>query len=196
MRPSHCICCCMLTVKLKNLSLEFCLGFFLAVGVLAFDSEKAFFRAMIFCFLHEIGHIIAMTLSGVDIKSVKFYSGGIKISADDLEWYSITKRLLIYSAGCTVNFLLVCIMLMFSDYESALINLFLALFNLIPLAHFDGGMILHTLINNSVIEKKLNTVAYIAQAVFALIMLIYSFLVDNYADIVMYILILLCSAFE
>lgn len=186
----------MLTVKLKNLTLEFCLGFFLAAGVIALDSEKAFLRAIIFCFLHEIGHIIAMIFFGVEINGIKFYSGGIKILTNDLELCSKTERFVIYSAGCAVNLLLILIMTLLSDYKSALLNFVLAVFNLMPIAHFDGGMIFKLFVNNSAIEKVVSIIAYAVQSVFALVMLMFSFSTEDYTGIVMYVLMLLCSVFE
>lgn len=191
-----CISCYMLTVKLKNLTFEFCFGFFLAVGVLALDSERAFLRALIFCLLHELGHIAVMTICRIDVKKIKFYGGGIKISAEDLDTVSKAKKLWIYSAGCAVNFLLAFIMILLSDYESSLLNLILAVFNLMPISHFDGGMILHILINNHTAENILNASAFTVQVVFALAMLTFSFSTEDYAGIVMYILMLLCSVFE
>lgn len=186
----------MLTVKLKNLTLEFCFGFFLTVGVMSLTSEKVVLYSLLFCLLHEVGHLLAMTINGVDVQALKFYGGGIKISAADLSLCSLPRQLIVYFAGCVVNCVLACIFLLTGMTGLALINLALCVFNLLPMPHLDGGVILHLFFENCPLERILSVLAYAVQSAFMLIMLAFSFVTYDYKSIAMFILMFLCSAFE
>lgn len=128
-----------------NVKIRFYFGFFAALlfyfFVLHFDQSEIS-AVLVSCLLHELGHISAMCLFSSPPESVCFYAGGIKIIP---KAYVLGKRsvtLIIFSAGCIVNFILAAVSYLLGLEQLCLINFSLAAFNLLPFNYFDGGRIL------------------------------------------------------
>ncbi|MCC8196146.1 MAG: hypothetical protein LIO49_04995 [Ruminococcus sp.] len=138
-------------ISFRILRVDFRIGFgFLLVTAVSFLEPNGITGiCLFFCFMHELGHLFAMKITGAEVTAIRFYGGGIGISADTEE-LSKPARLLIYSAGCLTN-------IVFALVLKDPINLAIALFNLMPVNYFDGGMILRLLFPNS--EKPLEIVS-------------------------------------
>ena len=98
------------------------------------------------CILHEGGHLLAMALCGIYPDKITFYGGGIAISKIGMEQMSYIRRLVILSAGCTVNFLISSLCLAFPENEMiqifSAVNLLIGIFNALPIGYFDGAQII------------------------------------------------------
>jgi len=100
--------------------------------------------------VHELGHLAAMWLSGVKVKSIFFRGGGIQIEPE--EKGKIT--LFILSAGSIANFLTFAVI--FTALERpfsylypllfSLMNVCVGMFNLLPIGCMDGKQILERLL--------------------------------------------------
>ncbi len=107
--------------------------------------------AVICCILHELGHIAAMCMFGIPPERVLFYAGGIKISPHRGRLVSKRQDIIILSAGCIVNLAIALIIRLAAGELNyfACANLFLGVFNLLPVRYFDGGRILSAVLNES-----------------------------------------------
>lgn len=107
--------------------------------------------AVICCILHELGHIAAMCMLGIPLERVLFYAGGIKISPQRGRLVSPRQDVVILSAGCAVNLIIALFFRIASGKLNyfACANLFLGIFNLMPVRYFDGGRIISVIFNES-----------------------------------------------
>lgn len=131
----------MITVKLKNLTLKFCFGFFFILAVSAVDADSYAVLSLIFCIIHEFGHLAFMLIFKIKVSEIKFYGSGIKICANGIDELNRICQTLIYFGGCLMNLLLYLIFINIGSGDYALINLIICFFNLLPIVHFDGGKI-------------------------------------------------------
>lgn len=144
----------MLSTDFKNTKLGISFSFFALIAMI-FMLEKAasekFMLILLCCFMHETGHIIMMCICSIPPKAIIIYGGGIKIYPDKSKMVAEWQDTLILSAGCIINLLTAGIIILFNYnltfFASA--NLFLGLFNLMPVKYFDGGRILSIALRDS-----------------------------------------------
>ncbi len=146
----------MLSFRIFKTDFRIGFGFLLVTAVSFLKPNGITGSCLLFCLTHEIAHLIAMKLLGVPVKVIRLYGGGIGISADTDD-LAICTRLLIYSAGCFSNFLFAILFNLLGETVLAAINLSIAVFNLLPVNYFDGGMILRLLLPGR--EKALDIVS-------------------------------------
>lgn len=110
---------------------------------------------------HELGHVIAYFLVGERPKSVSLSIEGMRITQSE-RYLTLGKDLFALSAGCMVNFC--AFFLLYYGIgpdpawtQIALVQLSIGLFNLIPVAALDGGMILKRIFT-AVLSLKAATV--------------------------------------
>ena len=127
----------MITFALGKLRISLTFGFFFILAITSLRGNSLGAQSLIFCILHEFGHLAAMKLFGAYAAEIKFYGAGISISSEDITCLSKSKRALVYLGGPAVNLMLA---LIFRD-DMRLINFSLAFFNLLPISYFDGGQL-------------------------------------------------------
>lgn len=125
----------MITFALRKLRISFTFGFFFIIALTSLRDGSLGAQPLLFCLFHELGHLAAMKLFGASVSEIKFYGAGICILSEGTESLSKARRALVYLAGPAVNLILAAL----SGGSAALINLSLAVFNLLPVAYFDGG---------------------------------------------------------
>lgn len=115
-----------------------------------FDKTGIFLWTAAAAILHEAGHILILCLLDIEIESVDIFLQGVKIKYLEKRYISYNKEIAIALAGPVVNIL---IFFAFSVFFKNLglnlfgfINLFLALFNLLPMEKLDGGRALRALL--------------------------------------------------
>lgn len=92
------------------------------------------------CMIHEIGHGLAVCLSGGKISSITFYGTGIIMKTDRTGIMPLKKELFILLSGPSVNIILFLLLWKKDMTETfALLNLCAAVFNLMPYSSLDGG---------------------------------------------------------
>lgn len=117
------------------------------------ESRAAVCFAM--CILHEAGHLTAMLICGKKAEAVKLGYFGMKI-VTERKFMPPSKEAFIAFAGPLIS-LIFCLFFYFSDrYDYAVINLGLAVFNLLPVTALDGGHIVSAFFPDSRIHRKLS----------------------------------------
>jgi Zn-dependent protease len=138
----------MIELHLGKTLFRFRFGFFAAVALLfLFYEGKTAIWSLYACILHEAGHLAAIHLCGVPVRSVMLYFAGIRIDTKHpRQFLPPLSEIFILASGVTVNFAVFLALLPFRENENAAlfcaVNLVIGLFNLLPLTGFDGGRLL------------------------------------------------------
>ena len=120
--------------------------------MIIFDKTGLIVPTLLAVFFHEMGHLLCMWAKGVAPKRIKLIPTSVQITAPSLS--SFKKDIAVSLCGPLFNiiifFTLYLNFLLYKNYEIlifALINLLIAIFNLLPLKGLDGGKILHSVIS-------------------------------------------------
>lgn len=137
----------MIELKLKKTLLRLDFSFFAVIALFLFlDSSGFGLSALSACGLHELSHLAVMTAFGISPEMITFYGAGIRITSSKTEHAGSFARILILSAGCAANFTAFALFWMNGEPAAALINLFIGIFNLLPVGELDGAALLKTLL--------------------------------------------------
>ncbi len=114
-----------------------------------------------FIICHELGHIVAGAVCGAELRSLRLLPVGINAAIEDFQC-SKSQKLLIYISGPLVNVVFTIIIYCVCMWRTpsggltvnlmlaVTINLWLAIFNLIPIPPLDGGRIVIELLADKV----------------------------------------------
>lgn len=145
----------MLTVRLHNVELSLTFGFLLLIAINSLGGDNAALGCLLFSAVHELAHLAAMWLNGIEVDAIRFYGGGIKISSTDISVLSISAQSAIYSAGCAANFIIGVLFFIIGLKDIAVVNFCLGAFNLLPVEYFDGGKLLRLFVSEKGVLLKL-----------------------------------------
>lgn len=121
---------------------------------------NVFLSWLIAAIVHELGHIVFLSLFNGKITKIRITTGGAIISGSDLCW---GKNIVCTLAGPVIGVLPV----LFIEYIPVigLFSLMLTIYNLLPFYPLDGGRILRIICNNFINLKWLEyTAEYIVLA--------------------------------
>lgn len=140
----------------------------------AIENLEIFICAYTFIILHEIAHVLMATLLNIKIREIELLPIGV--NAKYIGKISTQKELAISLAGPIASFLFYKF---FKISYLKKINLCIAITNLIPLKPYDGGRIIHSLLNITIGENRAIKICIMIQkfclnllAVLAIILLI------------------------
>ncbi|HAJ96924.1 MAG TPA: hypothetical protein DCO72_04235 [Ruminococcus sp.] len=108
---------------------------FPAMLSLLFLQPEGIAELLTICLLHELGHGLAMALSGAGLKEIRFYSVGIQMRTNTV-LLQTWQLLCIYLSGPAVNLLFAYWL---RGTEIGLLHLAMGCFNLLPFRTLDGG---------------------------------------------------------
>ncbi len=126
------------------------------------DLTAAFY---ISCIAHELGHIMALKLTGGELRSVELGCFGIKMTASPCK--NIKNGIAVLMCGPAVNLLIFAFLWLFGirGYLCAF-NLAEGIFNLLPFSFLDGGAALELLAEGSVHERLIRQIIIFARILF------------------------------
>ena len=195
--------------KIKNIKITISFTFFaLIIILISINRTEFLYTSIIFAIAHELGHLIALKYFRVSVEEFKIslFGGNIKIlDTNKIKYY---QSAIISFSGPFINLLLFLLFFVFNyffknnlTYEIFVINLVLALFNMLPFYNFDGGKILSSVLLNFFEEKTVNTIITITSFVILIpftFLAIYIFILDfkNFYLLIASLLMLLTIIFK
>jgi hypothetical protein len=136
-------------------------------------SEETVMISLLSSILHEAGHLILMFIFRQKVISVIFGSFGVRIERQLTESLSYKKEAIIALGGIGVNFTVAIISFIHyylygSDFSAKLsvVNVIIALFNMIPIDILDMGRVLRYTLLCYKDEDKCQRIIYIISVIF------------------------------
>ncbi len=122
---------------------------FLAVLTLLFlrIQELLIRQTLLVCLVHELGHGIAMCLTGSGIQEIRFHAAGIRIQTDTC-LLRTGQAVLISLSGPLINLIFAGLLWQIQPVP-AILHLSMGVFNLLPYQVLDGGTALAYLFESS-----------------------------------------------
>lgn len=154
---------------------------FLAVAALLLWCDKSGIVVLTFiaAALHETGHFIMMQIFGVKLARIRVTPLGIDIEKSSCTERSYQRDALVSFSGPFANLIFAGIFAFFGEYFQlfAIINLALALFNLMPIEPLDGGQALYSLLCIHFSAERSAKAVSIVSFVVLLPLAVYGFLI-------------------
>ena len=119
---------------------------FIILVIFSFDEAEIAVLTLLSALFHEAGHVVAMTVIGRDF-SLKGVLSGLRLKPKRL--LSYTEEIAVAIAGPCVNLLLFAVFIFSNEAflsGFAILNLFTALTNLLPIAGYDGYRIANAIL--------------------------------------------------
>ncbi|MBP0989705.1 MAG: hypothetical protein J5874_00800 [Oscillospiraceae bacterium] len=114
--------------------------------VLIYFGVSFAFRVLSAIMIHEIGHLAMLLLFGEAPRKITIGAFGVRIERRYEEALGSAREIAVYAAGPAANLIAALLWAVLAkDTKAALINVVLALYNLIPVGEFDGRNILKKL---------------------------------------------------
>lgn len=133
----------MVELKIKGILLQLDFSFFAVLALYLLLDESGFgLAALAACAMHETAHLVAMTAFGVRVERLTLYGAGIRITSAAIERAKPLQRAVILAAGCAANFIAAAIFWHTREYAASAVNLFIGVFNLLPMGELDGAGLL------------------------------------------------------
>lgn len=151
---------------------EFRIGFsFFAVAAFLLSGElyHNYITAVVFSFLHEVGHLAAMLSFGVLPQRISLEIHGIRIDKPEasLKYF---QECAVALAGPLVNAVMTLIFIKQPQGLPFIMNAGLLIVNLLPVKSLDGGRFLYYFISMLLSEEKADNILKILSIVTALVL--------------------------
>lgn len=123
--------------------------------VIVSDIYTNYLMCLLSVIIHELGHFFGMCFFGCVPREVKISAFDIKIIENKRAQLSLCKDIFITILGPAFN--IIIFILTFFTYKSfAYINLFIAMFNLMPSKSLDGGQLLYLFLTKFMQPRTVN----------------------------------------
>ena len=176
-----------MTFRFKGITVKVSYLFLAVVGLFLINDESFIAKnAVLTAFIHELGHLTAMSFLNCVPKTIAFQSFGIKIEKSTALTLNYNKEMIIYFAGPAMNIICALILILMyylkiddTFFQTALIHIFTALFNLLPIGVLDGGNILrsflkkHMYVNTAeIVENTVSAILILPMAVISIMLIV------------------------
>lgn len=102
---------------------------------------------LLFSLLHEIGHYMAACYYCFDIQYMMILPFGAFLSLNDFGKHKVLEEAMMLIAGPMVNVIFVIVFYFLHQRYLLIINLFICLFNMLPVYPLDGSKLFHLLLS-------------------------------------------------
>lgn len=155
----------MIEINLGRTELRLDFSFFAAAAFfLLYGRGRLGAAAFAFCALHELSHLLVMSLCGVDVQAVTFCGAGIGISAHGLEQARPAAQAAVLAAGSLSNIVLSAILFVLGFREPAALCLITGALNLLPAGELDGARLLRLAALRVAPPERVDTICRAASA--------------------------------
>lgn len=169
-------------LELRRTKVEFSPGFIIVVTLmLLFFNEKIVLFSVFSSLIHECGHLFAIRICGERIERVVFGAFGLRIERQAFSNTPYKNEVIIALGGIAVNCVLfIASVLTFGLTKTetvlifGIINLFIALFNSLPLKSLDMGRAVYFLLLIRFPDEKAEQISWTISLIFALCMLVFT----------------------
>jgi len=174
----------MVTFKIGRFRIGISIFFAAFFAVIIFVSENTLLLYGIFAMLcHELGHFVAMLLSGCPARGFYLLLGRLII----VPARGIAMRraeLPVHLGGIAANFFCAAIFLALGNVTMCLTNAVIAAYNALPAGELDGGAVLMYFLNRTLTPKKAHAVGLAASFAVAFVLFTAGFvmLLKGYAN--------------
>lgn len=174
--------------KFKNIKFSISFSFFsLILLLIIFNRTDYLYISLISAILHEAGHLIMLKKFRVEILEISISLFGGNIKRKNFEKINYLKEIFIALAGPLINIIISLsfyfINLIFKKpllNNIVIVNLVLAIFNLLPFYNFDGGKALEFLVTNFSDGTVAKKVTFIISIVILIPFTYFSFMIYIY----------------
>jgi len=171
--------------------------FLLALLFLAMGQIEIYAFLILFAFLHELGHLGMGLCVGLKPREVNITPFGVAITfKNEVRYYTpnqkMFKEMAVAMAGPLVNIAvcILCIVLPIQNKHILIVNIVLALFNLLPIFPLDGGrMIKSALLRVTSCANAENYIYTISNAMMILLTMLCSVVILYYHNIALLVAI-------
>ena len=155
-------------IKTGKIRCKFSFGFFALLAVyMLLDSNGFGLFMLLGVVIHEFGHWAVLYSCGGCLERIEFAPYGIRM--EKRGFLSYQQETAVYAAGICANGIALLICFAFKKAEGfAIVNLLLAVFNLLPVGRLDGGVLLRLAVCRAGYGQYADTVS----AVFAFLLLL------------------------
>ncbi len=165
--------------------------FFAVLALFFFFDSGTGFCAFLSCMFHELGHLIVMRIFNIPTERLTFYGGGIQLSTD-IGNRSCSVRIAVLSAGCVFNLLLAAVLFLCGAKTVAAVNMFICLFNLLPVSHLDGGRLAAEILHHFCEPYKADHLLCLLRVVVITATAVCIILTGTFPDITLFVFVLYC----
>ena len=163
-------------IKGCRLNIRFSLFVLIAFCNLIAGIENGF---IVLCavILHECAHLCAMLITGNLPDSIHLSGLGMRIQLPKGKQPSYMQNVVISLAGPVVSLICGGTALLLGQGQTAMVNLALGLFHILPIEPLDGGLALHALLSMLVDEKRAEKITTIVSLLLLMPIMLLGFMI-------------------
>ncbi len=139
--------------------------------VCIYDKQKLFLCSILSAFWHELGHIVAMYMVGMQVNKISLRAFGVDMVIKE-KHLSKSKQVVVLISGAFFNILAILFFCLLLKSKACnifnhliLCNFVLAIFNLLPIPVLDGGQVAYVLLSgvaSDILARKIvDIISYI-----------------------------------
>ena len=188
-------------IKFRIFGVSFSISFLflcLVSWFLVFDINNIALICLLSSLVHELSHVLFLTLFSAKINGISFKVFGKKKKKN--KQLTFLKEFLVLISGCFSNLILVLVFLKLNNMYVVLVNLIILTFNLMPISVFDGGQILKLFLERFVGYEKSFKICLNISIAFCCFLLVFVLFVVFYTNdiklLFIFLIYLLAFIFE